>query len=65
MYVLRTGRHAPNRNHNSPPNPAVRDAVKIAIFDALISSVSPAKARSVIKIDIVKSIPPSSPASAI
>ena len=42
--------------------PAVTDASNMAIFDALINSASPVKARLVMKIDIVKPMPPSIPA---
>ena len=42
--------------------PAVIDAKRIAIFEPLISAGLVAKARFVMKIDIVKPIPPSRPA---
>ncbi len=49
-------------SHRKPIIPAVTEASKIAIFEAFIVSEFPTKARFVIKIDIVKPIPPNSPA---
>jgi hypothetical protein len=48
------------RSHKYPNIPATSEAMRIAIFDCVISS-GLSNARSVMKIDIVKPIPPSSP----
>ncbi len=49
-------------SHRKPIVPAVNEASKIAIFEAFIVSKFPTKAKFVIKIDIVKPMPPKSPA---
>lgn len=50
------------RSHRKPPAPAVSEAKRMAIWEALIVSGFPAKARLVMKIDIVKPIPLRTPA---
>ena len=48
-----------------PKIPAIREASKMAIFDRLMISGCPTNARLVMKIDIVKPIPPRMPAPSI
>src|SRR5262252_5192862 len=54
-----------NFPHRKPRMPAVNEASKIAIFEALIISKLPTNARFVIKIYIMKPMPPRSPAPKI
>ena len=49
-------------SHKNPTLPADIDASNMAIFDALINATSPVNAKLVMKIDIVKPMPPRSPA---
>ena len=53
---------AQNRNHRKPSKAATSEASSIAIFEAVMIAGSAEKARLVINIDIVKPMPPSSPA---
>ncbi len=51
-----------NQSHKNPNIPAIAEVTMMEIFDSLIVDSSKGKARLVIKIDIVKPIPPKRPA---
>jgi hypothetical protein len=48
-------------NHKKPSTPAVSDARRMAIFDAVMWSACPGNAKLVMKIDIVNPTPPCRP----
>src|SRR5215831_4363788 len=54
-----------NLSHRIPTAPAVNEARRMAIFEALMISVFPAKARLVMKIHMVNPIPPRIPGPTI
>ena len=52
-------------SHRKPVAPAIREAIRIAIFEAFVVSIFPINARLAMKIDIVNPTPPRIPAPEI